>query len=137
MTPDEGTAVVAPSAARVSAARYSGTAVFHIQGELDAVTAPAWRAELADAAGEATVLLDLAGVGLIDSVGLGTLLGIIRRIHEHGGRVAVVAAPAAAIALRSAGADRLVFLTDSPVAGLGWLHSPDEIELEIGVAPTD
>ena len=136
MTPDEPTAVVAPSATRVTVARYSGTAVLHIQGELDAVTAPALRADLADAAGEATVLLDLTGVGLIDSAGLGALLGVIRGIHEHGGRVAAVAGPATARALRSAGVDRLVFLADSPVTGLGWLHSPGDTELEMGVAPT-
>ena len=123
MTPDE-TVATATSAARVTVGRYSGTAVLHIQGELDARTAPAWRAELADAAGEATVLFDLTGVRVIDSVGLGALLGAIRAIHEHGGRVAAVGGPAATAVLRDAGVDRLVFLADSPVAGLGWLHQP-------------
>jgi anti-anti-sigma factor len=124
VTPDE-TVATATSGARVAVGRYSGTAVLHIQGDLDARTAPAWRAELADAAGEVTVLFDLTGVRVIDSVGLGALLGAIRTIHEHGGRVAAVAGPAATALLRDAGVDRLVFLADSPVAGLGWLHQPE------------
>jgi anti-sigma B factor antagonist len=121
VTPDESTAT-AISAARVSMARYSDTVVFHIQGELDATTVPVLRAGLADAAEDATVLLDLTGVGVVDSVGLGALLGAIRHIHEHGGRVAAVGGPAATMALRAAGADRIVFVADSPEAGLGWLH---------------
>lgn len=52
MTSDEAMAIVGHSAARVTVARYSGTAVLHLQGELDASTAPALRAELAEAAGK-------------------------------------------------------------------------------------
>lgn len=123
MTPDQAKTTVSADA-RVTVARYSGTAVVHIQGELEAATAPALRAELAEAVGEPTVLLDLTGVEAIDSVGLGSLLGTIRRIHEHGGRVAVFGGPVATRVLRAAGVDRLVFLADSPAAGLGWLQEP-------------
>ncbi|HZU72249.1 MAG TPA: STAS domain-containing protein [Acidimicrobiales bacterium] len=122
MTPEEATAM--PSAARVTVASYLGTAVLHIQGELDATTARTVCGGLTDAAGEATVLLDLTGVGVIDSVGLGALLSAIRGIHAQGGRVAAVGGPAATTALRAAGIDRLVFLADTPLAGLGWLHHP-------------
>ena len=118
------TAAVMPSTARVTVDRCSGTAVYHLQGELDATTAAVLRADLAEAAEEATVLLDLTGVGAVDSVGLGTLLGAIRNIHEHGGRVAAVGRPEATRALGAAGVDRIVFLAESPVAGLGWLEQP-------------
>ena len=80
--------------------------------------------------------LDLTGVGAIDSVGLGALVGAVRRIHEHGGRVAAVGGPAATRALRAAGVDRILFLADSAVAGLGWLNRTDR-PAEMGIAPTD
>lgn len=134
MTPDE---VTVTSGTRLTAALYSGTAVVHIQGELDATTASTLRAELTEAGGEApTVLLDLTGVGVIDSVGLGALLGAIRGIHERGGRVAAVGGPAATTALRAAGVDRLVFLADSPVAGLEWLHQAGSYERAGNANPT-
>ena len=76
------------------------------------------------------MLLELTGVGTIDGVGLGA----IRRIHDHGGRVAAVAGPATQGPCAARASTAL--LADSRVAGLRWLHSPGETELEIGVAPT-
>ena len=121
MTADDVGPALMPSSVRFSVTRYSGAAVFHVLGELDTATASELRAELAGAAGEAAVLLDLTGVRLIDSVGLGTLLGAIRAVHEQGGRVAAVGGPEATMALRAAGVDRILFLADSPGAGLRWL----------------
>lgn len=135
MTREEA-ATTTTSAARLTVARYSGTAVLHIQGELDADTTQALRAELTEAAEEATVLLDLTGVEAIDSIGLGGLLGAIRAIHEHGGRVAAVAGPTAAGVLRAAGVDRLVFMAETPLAGLGWLHQDQPADLVGGAIDT-
>ena len=135
MTPDEVTAT-ATSGARVTVARYSGTAVVHVRGALDAANAPALRAELT-AGGAATVLIDLTGVGVIDPVGVGAVLGAIRVIHEHGGRVAAVGGPTATRALRAAGVHRLAFLADSPVAGLGWLHEPGSCQQSGSATTTD
>lgn len=113
-----------PSAYRVTQSSLSGAAVFHIQGELDAATAAGLRRELGEAVGLPAVLVELTGVGLIDSIGLGVLVGIIRRVHEHGGAVAIAGASARrgiAAALLAAGIDRLVFVADAPAGALEWL----------------
>ena len=102
----------------------SPVVVFNLQGQLDASRAAALRMELSGAVGHPRVLLDLTEVDFIDSVGLGVLLGAIRRFHEGGGRVAIAAAdPRRGIArsLRSLGVDRLVLLTATGADGLRGL----------------
>ena len=56
-----------------------------ISGEIDVSTAPAVRDVLADVldAGARRVTIDLAGVGFVDSSGLGVLVGALRRIQEE------------------------------------------------------
>lgn len=111
------------SAFRVTAASYSGVTVFHLQGELDAVTAAELRLELAGGVGRPTVLLDMTGVDFIDSIGLGALLGAIRRIHEGNGAVAIAGpGPGVHQVLRAAGVDRLAFLASSPIEASEWLR---------------
>jgi len=114
------------SACRVTAGSYPGAAVYHVQGELDSATAGDARAGLAAAVGEATVLLELSGVGFIDTVGLGALLGVVRRIHEAGGLVAISEPRAGVMSvLLMAGVDRLVFIADSAAAAAAWISGPD------------
>jgi anti-sigma B factor antagonist len=64
-----------------------------LAGELDAYTGPAVREALADAvaAGCRFVVLDLAAVEYIDSVGLGIIVGAAKRAMEAEGNLAVVA----------------------------------------------
>lgn len=77
--------------------------VVSIGGELDLSTAPRLRGELlvqiasagrsASAranAGGMKLALDLRGVGFIDSIGLGVLIGARRRVIEAGGSLIVV-----------------------------------------------
>lgn len=121
-------ATVQPSACRVTAGTFGETWVFHLQGELDARTAAGLRIELGEAVGKASVLLDLTGVVFLNAVGMGVLLGAIRRIQEHGGLVAIAGAePRRGIdgALRGAGVDRLVFVADTPSGALEWLNHTD------------
>ncbi|HUZ43365.1 MAG TPA: STAS domain-containing protein [Acidimicrobiales bacterium] len=113
------------SASRVTSSSFSDAAVFHLQGDLDRGTAAGLRVELRAAVGEAMVLLDLTGVVFIDSIGVGVLLGAIRSIHERGGVVAIGGADSRrgiAGALRSAGVERLVFLSESPAGAMEWLR---------------
>jgi hypothetical protein len=81
-------------------------------------------ADLAPAVGEAAVLLDLYGVDLLDTVGVGELGGFIRDVHDRGGLVAVAAGPSVRRALRAGGLDRQVLVTDSAPRALSWLAHP-------------
>jgi len=101
-------------------------AVFHVQGELNATTAAALRLELSAAVGQPAVLLDFSAVAFIDSIGFGSLVWILRKIHERGGVVAISGADArrgVVAALVNAGLDGQVFVAGSPKEGLDWLVS--------------
>jgi anti-anti-sigma factor len=113
----------------------SGTAVFKLRGVLDSRSAADLRLNLRAAVGQSSVLFDLAGVVFIDSVGLGVLLGIIRAIHEQDGVVAIGGADVRrgiGVALRNAGIERLVFLSDSPAGALQRLTDPGAVQLSPG-----
>jgi anti-sigma B factor antagonist len=72
----------------------AGTAVLRVDGELDVATAPRLTDEVdARLARRPTeVVLDLRGVGLMDSSGTGALLGARRRCERRGARLVVVVA---------------------------------------------
>jgi anti-sigma B factor antagonist len=59
--------------------------------ELDLVSAPQLGAEVLDhlTRGELDLILDFAGVRMIDSVGIGVLLSIARRVQTAGGELVV------------------------------------------------
>lgn len=63
-----------------------------IVGEVDIYTSPALKSALAAAAADgcSTLIVDLNGVGFIDSSGLGVLVGALRRAREAGGDLRVV-----------------------------------------------
>ncbi|HUZ43361.1 MAG TPA: STAS domain-containing protein [Acidimicrobiales bacterium] len=118
---------------RLSAGDYMGTAVYHLQGDLDS-TVGALQAELTSSANDGSVLLDLTGVDSVDSSGLTELLGVIRSIHDQGGRIAIASVrPGVTQDLRTAGFDRLVYLAESPLEGMGWLS----IGSEVGSPPVE
>lgn len=133
MSSDAAVGVGTEPACRVNAGTYSGTAVFHLQGDLVAATAGELRRELAGAVGETAVLLDMTGVAFVDPVGLGVIMGVVRGVREQGGRVAIAGADTrrgVARALRTAEADCLVRTADSPDRALEWLTSPVPSELD-------
>jgi len=67
-------------------------AVFAPAGELDAYTGPQLREALAEAVddGVCWLVLDMAKVEYIDSVGLGIIVGAAKRTALEGGNLAVV-----------------------------------------------
>ncbi len=66
--------------------------VFHLQGEIDAATAPPLQAALEEALGEGQrwFLIDLLETEFVDSVTVGLLLGSAKQAYEQGGMLAVV-----------------------------------------------
>jgi anti-sigma B factor antagonist len=82
---------------RVNIARralHDEVAVFAPAGELDAYTGPQLREDLGAALDEGVrwLVLDMARVEYIDSVGLGIIVGAAKRTAERAGNLAVVAA---------------------------------------------
>jgi len=69
-------------------------ALFAPAGELDAYTGPQLREGLAQAVDEGArwLVLDMAQVEYIDSVGLGIIVGAAKRARERQGNLAVIAA---------------------------------------------
>jgi len=68
--------------------------VISLRGEVDIYTAPRLKEgllELLDG-GATGVVVDLSGVTFIDSTALGVLIGGVRRLHDAGGRMALVVA---------------------------------------------
>lgn len=83
-------------------------------GDVDLSSAPDLRRQLV-AAVSATggrVVVDLAGVHFVDSQGLGTLVGGVKRARSHGGDLRLAApAPEVADVLALTGLDRALIVT--------------------------
>ena len=101
-----------------------------VSGEIDLHTAPALRAALdsvvAEAAaaspGGADVLVDLSGVGFMDSTGLGELVGAHKALGRAGGRLhLVVTSDRVARLLSLTGLDEVLDVHRDRDAGLGTL----------------
>lgn len=81
----------------VHVTRHGDWTVVSIGGELDLSTAPRLRSELlvqvvaaSRSASPTKLALDLRGVGFIDSIGLGVLIGARRRVIEAAGTLVLV-----------------------------------------------
>jgi anti-sigma B factor antagonist len=66
--------------------------LLHVRGELDLATAPVFRQVAAGPAtvGASQVVVDLTACDHLDSVGVGLLLGVLKRTRGRGGSVVVV-----------------------------------------------
>ncbi|MET7751609.1 STAS domain-containing protein [Micromonospora sp. NPDC005367] len=86
------------------------------RGELDMATSPQLRQglqRLVDA-GDHHVVVDLAGVGFMDSSGLGALVVMFKALRDVGGRLSLAAAqPAVHSVLTVTSVDRVIPVYDS------------------------
>ena len=88
---------------------HGSTTVLALRGELDLDTAPHLREQLIEVIGEGTrVVVDLELVGFLDSVGLGVLVGGLKRARTHGGDLVLVCSSRAVLKpLEITGLDRV------------------------------
>jgi anti-sigma B factor antagonist len=94
----------------------SGWTVIAVAGEVDVVAAPQLRSEIVRVVSEGStdLVLDLSGVVFIDSFGLGVLVGAVKRVHSHDGRLRVVIGEARVMAvLELTGLDRILELHET------------------------
>ena len=69
-----------------------GRTVVEVSGEIDVYTAPRLRETLISLvdAGNYRLIIDLEGVGFLDSTGLGVLVGGLKRVRAHAGGIDLV-----------------------------------------------
>jgi anti-sigma B factor antagonist len=93
--------------ATVSSSQH-GWATLSVTGDCDLASGPELRRQIQRAAADADrLVVDLAGVGFLDSVGLGLLVGAARRVQEL-----VVVAPEGSSARRALESSRLTEILD-------------------------
>jgi len=94
------------------------------EGDLDTCTVSAFREGAAALCGWPWVIFDLSRLTFMDSVGLGALIGAIRRVREAGGQ-AIVCAPRRPVGrlLRTVGLDRIAPVEDSLEVTLRRIHT--------------
>jgi len=76
----------------IATERTQDMCVVTVAGEVDVYTSPSLKTALVDAteAGCGVLVVDMDGVGFIDSSGLGVLVGVLRRVKEAGGDLRLV-----------------------------------------------
>lgn len=85
-----------------------------LSGEVDAYTVGEFRETLGAIDNVRWLIIDLSEVPFMDSAGLGALIGVIRRVREGEGDVAVVSNTASLNKLlHTTGFDRIVPVTES------------------------
>jgi len=86
-----------PSNLTITVSKQDGDTIVALAGELDLYTSARLRECLVDliAGPQASLVVDLAGLDFVDSTGLGTLVGVLKRIRNEGGEM-VLRAPSAA-----------------------------------------
>jgi anti-sigma B factor antagonist len=69
----------------------NGALVLYIRGELDAVSVGEIRETLDElaSAGHRTVMVDLSGLRVIDSSGVGAIVSLYKRVRAYGGSATV------------------------------------------------
>jgi len=66
--------------------------ILDVGGEVDIYTAPQLRGQLIDLVsnGHHHLIVDMEGVGFLDSTGLGVLVGALKRVRTHDGSLRLV-----------------------------------------------
>ena len=101
-----------------------GYSVLQPDGDLDTESVQVFRQAVIDLTDSGALVIDLADVPFVDAVGVGAIVGGVRRAREHGTRVAVARArPAVKQILRTAGMDRIADLTDTMEEAAEAVHA--------------
>jgi anti-sigma B factor antagonist len=76
----------------ITTARDGNVCRISVQGEIDVYTSPVLKAEIVDAVEQGCInlIIDIDGVGFIDSSGLGVLVSGLRRVKENAGSMRIV-----------------------------------------------
>jgi anti-sigma B factor antagonist len=76
----------------VSMTEREDVVIVTVAGEVDVYTAPQLRSVLEEraAADQTRIIVDLQGVGFLDSTGLGVLVGRLKAVRKLGGTLSVV-----------------------------------------------
>ena len=107
--------------------RRDGWLVLAPTGELDLASAPRLRQEALQAAmaGDRNLVVDLAGVDFVDSLGAGTLVAVRKRLRALGGELRLARPePQVSRVLALAGVDRIVEVADSVDAAVATPPGP-------------
>jgi anti-sigma B factor antagonist len=113
---------------RVRTDEQRGWTVVTVRGVVDVASAPALRQVLQEAqfAGSTRVLVDLDEVELLDSFGLGVLVGAHKRARTHDGELAVLVTRERLRHLfEVSGLDATLHLVADPGEVLDAYHPPD------------
>lgn len=72
--------------------RHGTCSVIAVFGEVDVASVPRLREQLHSlvAEGQNRIVVNLDGVGFLDSTGLGVLVGALKRVRAHGGSLGLV-----------------------------------------------
>lgn len=71
---------------------YGDRTIVEVGGEVDVYTAPKLREKLVEVIGDGSydIVVDMSEVEFLDSTGLGVLVGGLKRVRAHNGRLALV-----------------------------------------------
>ena len=102
------------------------TQVVAVSGDIDLYSAPELRERLDDliASGKTRILVDLGGASFIDSTTLGVLVGAIKRLRVHDGKLTLACAdPSILRVFTITGLDQVIGVFPTRDAGLAALRA--------------